>query len=143
MRRRPTWALAAGALVIAAVLGFLIYQGISNNLVYYMTPSELLSRGVAADGHSYRLGGQVRPGSREWNARTQTLQFILQDPHGRIHVVSHGLPPEMFREGAGVVVEGTFQGSLFRATSLMVKHCASYVAPKPGHTPPPDNCVTT
>lgn len=139
-RKRP---LLAGSLIIALALGFLVYQGISNNLVYYMTPSELLARGVAADGHSFRLGGQVRPGSRQWNARTETLRFVLQDPHAAIRVVSHGLPPEMFREGAGVVVEGTFLGSIFRATTLMVKHCASYQAPKPGHTPPPDNCVTS
>lgn len=143
MRRRRTRALLAGGMVILAVLGFLIYQGISNNLVYYLTPSELLARGPAAQGHYFRLGGQVRPGSRRWNAHSRTLHFILQDPHAAIPVVSHGMPPAMFRQGMGVVVEGTFAGRVFDATTLMVKHCASYRAPRPGHTPPVDDCVTT
>lgn len=139
---RATRSLAAGGVLIASVLGFLIFQGISNNLVYYMTPSELLAKGPSADRGSFRLGGQVRPGSKTWNARTRTLRFILQDPKAAIPVVSHGLPPEMFRPGIGVVVEGTYTGSLFEATTLMVKHCATYRAPKPGHVPPPDDCVT-
>lgn len=140
--RRPARSLAAGGVLIAAVLGFLIFQGISNNIVYYITPSELLAKGPQADNQDFRLGGQVRPGSRRWNAATQTLRFVLQDPKGSVAVVSHGLPPEMFREGIGVVVEGRYTGAIFDATNLMVKHCATYRAPKPGHVPPPDNCTT-
>lgn len=140
--RNPARSLTAGGVLIAAVLGFLIFQGISNNIVYYITPSELLAKGPQADGQSFRLGGQVRPGSRHWNAATQTLRFVLQDPKGHVSVVSHGLPPEMFREGIGVVVEGRYTGWTFQATNLMVKHCATYRAPKPGHVPPPDNCTT-
>jgi cytochrome c-type biogenesis protein CcmE len=139
--RHSARAIAAGVLAIAGTLGFLVYQGLSNNLVYYITPSELLAKG-AVDGHTYRLGGQVQPGSRHWNARSQTLRFVLQDPRARIAVVSHGLPPAMFREGVGVVVEGTYAHHHFEAVTLMVKHCAAYRAPVPGRVPPPDNCVT-
>lgn len=141
MRRRIR-TLALGIAVITAALGFLVYQGLANNLVYYVTPSELLAKGAAADGQSLRLGGLVRPGSRRWNAATQTLSFVLQDPKASVPVVSHGLPPQMFREDIGVVVEGTYRQGLFQATDLMIKHCADYRAPKPGQVPPPDNCVT-
>jgi cytochrome c-type biogenesis protein CcmE len=140
--RRPVRSLAIGVSLIAGVLGFLVYQGLSNNLVYYVTPSELLAKGSKADGQSLRLGGQVRPGSRHWNSTTQTLSFVLQDPEASVPIISHGLPPQMFREGVGVVVEGTYSHGLFRATNLMIKHCATYRAPKPGQVPPPDNCVT-
>ncbi|MBV9278586.1 MAG: cytochrome c maturation protein CcmE [Chloroflexi bacterium] len=136
--RHPARALITGGLLIMAVLGFLVYQGLSNNLVYYITPSELHARGTAADGQSFRLGGQVRPGSVHWNASTQALRFILQDPRGWVSVASHGTPPELFRPGAGVVVEGTFTGSSFQATNLMIKHGSDYRAPKPGATPVPD-----
>lgn len=134
--------LALGIVVIVATLGFLVYQGLANNLVYYVTPSELLAKGLGADGHSLRLGGLVQPGSRHWNAATQTLTFVLQDPKASVPVVSHGLPPQMFREDIGVVVEGTYRHGLFRATDLMIKHCSTYRAPKPGQVPPSDNCVT-
>lgn len=137
--RRSTRSVALGALVILAVLGFLVYQGISNNLVYYITPSELLAKGAAADGQSFRLGGQVRPGSVHWTARAQLLRFALQDPKAVVWVVSHGLPPPLFRPGSGVVVEGTFTGGAFTATNLMIRHGSTYRAPKPGETPVPDN----
>ncbi len=77
--RRPARSLALGVAVIAAVLGFLIYQGISNNLVYYITPTELLAKGAAADGQSFRLGGKVKTGSIQWNGRTHYLRFVLED----------------------------------------------------------------
>jgi cytochrome c-type biogenesis protein CcmE len=139
--RSPARKLTGGGLVIAAALAFLIFQGISNNLVYYTTPSELMAKGAAANGLSLRLGGQVRPGSVAFNGRTEELRFILQDPRAAIAVVSYGLPPEMFKAGIGVVVEGTYTGSLFAATNLMIKHGASYRAPKPGQTPVADGYV--
>lgn len=141
--RRPARSVALGGLLIAAVLAFLVYQGISNNLVYYITPSELLAKGASADGQSLRLGGQVRPGSVRWNPRTQALAFILQDPKGWVRVTSHGLPPSMFRPGIGVVVEGTYAHHFFSATNLMIKHGSNYRAPKPGDTPVPDNYVSS
>jgi cytochrome c-type biogenesis protein CcmE len=78
------------------------------------------------------------------------LQFILQDanPRKAVRVVSHGVPPEMFRSGAGAVVEGTYTAApsrggaptaIFDATNLMVKHDGTYEAPKPGDTPVPDD----
>jgi cytochrome c-type biogenesis protein CcmE len=139
--RHPTRALAIGSAVILAVLGILIYQGLSNNLVYYITPSELLAKKDVA-GQSLRLGGQVRPGSVQLNERTRFLRFVLQDPRASVEVVSHNLPPEMFRPGIGVVVEGTYTGSRFDATNLMIKHSNAYRAPKPGQTPAPDNYVS-
>ena len=140
---RSTRSVALGGLLITGILAFVIYQGISTNLVYYMTPSELRAKGISAYGESVRLGGQVRPGSVRWNAKTENLRFILQDPKGSVPVTSQGLPPEMFRPGAGVVVEGRYAGSFFDATNLMIKHGNSYRAPKPGETPVPDNYVSS
>lgn len=141
--RRPARSLIAGGLLIAAALGFLVYQGLANNLVYYYTPSELKAKGASAIGESLRLGGQVRPGSVFWNPRTRYLRFTLQDPEAAVEVVSHGLPPEMFRAGAGVVVEGTYGKQVFSASNLMIKHGSSYRAPRPGQTPLPDNYVSS
>ncbi len=136
--RNPRRSLATGAVLIGAVLSFLIYQGISNNLVYYSTPSEML-RHHPVQGESFRLGGQVRPGSVHFNFNSRVLKFVLQDAKSAIHVISHGTPPQMFRAGAGAVVEGTYQSGIFSATNLMVKHGNDYRAPKAGQTPLPDN----
>jgi cytochrome c-type biogenesis protein CcmE len=140
--RRPARKLVAGGLVIVAALAFLAYQGLANDLVYYITPSELIARGASADGQSLRLGGQVRPGSVDFNSKSQKLRFILQDPKAAVAVISYGIPPEMFKAGVGVVVEGTYTGRFFAATNLMIKHGSSYRAPKPGQTPVPDGYVS-
>jgi cytochrome c-type biogenesis protein CcmE len=139
--RRPARALILGGTLIAAVLGFLIYQGISNNLVYYITPSELLAKGAAAEGQSFRLGGEIRPGSVLWNAKAEVARFIIQDTNGaHIAVVSHGTPPEMFfTRGIGCVVEGTLHGDIFDATTLMIQHSSVYRAPtRRGQAPSSD-----
>jgi cytochrome c-type biogenesis protein CcmE len=138
--RHPTRSLVIGSALIIGVIGVLLYQGISSNLVYYITPSELLAKHGTA-GQSFRLGGQVRPGSVQLNARTRYLRFVLQDPKGSVQIVSHDLPPQMFRAGIGVVVEGTYTGTSFSATNLMVKHSNAYRAPRPGQTPVPDTYV--
>jgi cytochrome c-type biogenesis protein CcmE len=139
--RRPTRSLVLGGTVILAAIAFLIYQGISSNLVYYITPGELLAKGALAQGQTFRLGGQVRPGSVHWNGKTKTVRFDLQDADGKaeVSVTSHGQPPRLFREGTGCVVEGSFTGRVFSATNLMIKHSSDYRAPKPGDTPVPDN----
>jgi cytochrome c-type biogenesis protein CcmE len=141
--RRPARSIALGGLLIAAALGFLVYQGLASNLVYYITPSELKAKGPSAYGQSFRLGGQVRPGSVHWGSATQVLRFVLQDPKAAVSVVSHGTPPELFRAGAGVVVEGTLAKSVFSATNLMIKHGSDYRAPRPGQTPVPDNSFSS
>jgi cytochrome c-type biogenesis protein CcmE len=135
--RHTTRSLIIGAVVIVAALGFVVYQGLASNLVYYITPSELLAQGPTA-GQSFRVGGQVKPGSIHWNVKTASLRFIIRDPKTAIPVVTHGEPPQLFRAGAGVVVEGTFAHGLFSATTLMIHHDNRYVAPKPGSTPAPD-----
>ncbi|MGE5750468.1 MAG: cytochrome c maturation protein CcmE, partial [Gemmatimonas sp.] len=84
-------------------------------------------------GVPVRLGGQVKPGSMQWDAKTLDLRFTVTDGVKDIAVRSTGSPPQMFREGMGVVVEGrVVPGGMFQATNLMVKHSNEYRAPKPG-----------
>ena len=61
------------------------------------------------------------------------LDFDVTDHQHLIHVRSNGVPPQMFREGIGVVVEGTMvRGGYFQSDRLMVSHNNEYRAPKPG-----------
>jgi cytochrome c-type biogenesis protein CcmE len=139
--RRAVIQLAIGMLVILAAIGFLAYQGLSNNLVYYITPSELLAKGRAADGQQLRLGGQVRPGSQRYSSGKHIFRFVLQDPKASVPVVSSDMPPPLFASGNGAVVQGTYRNGVFHATLIMVKHSSAYVAPKPGQYPKNNNYV--
>ena len=59
MKRRAKFLV--GGLVILVALAYLIYAGVTQSLVYFVTPTELLA--APAAGKSYRLGGMVQPGS--------------------------------------------------------------------------------
>ena len=129
-------ALAGGALALLAGFGYMLYGSIGDNLVYFLTPSELLARGEAAYGTPVRLGGQVVPGSVVWDARALELTFRLTDGTREIPVHSKGAPPQMFRDGAGVIVEGRYtRAGTFESTNLMVKHSNEYRPPHPGERP--------
>jgi cytochrome c-type biogenesis protein CcmE len=130
------WPRTAGIGVIAAVVAYLVWGGIGNSLVYFLTPSELLARGVAVQGAPVRLGGLVQPGTTHWDAARRELHFRLQDQSHAIDVVSVGLPPGMFTEGIGAIVEGVYSADgVFHSHNVMVKHSNEYRAPGPGVHP--------
>jgi cytochrome c-type biogenesis protein CcmE len=117
-----------GALVIVAALGYMIYAGVSQSVVYFVTPSELSAAPVA--GKAYRLGGMVLPGSVKWEPRTLELTFTVSDGKRTIPVRHKGTPPDLFGEGRGAVVEGSWapQG-YFKSSHIMAKHSEEYTAP--------------
>ena len=126
------WVLA-GAGVILAVFAWLTFGGLEENVVFFLTPQELLAKGDAGVDVPVRLGGQVKPGSMTWDAKTLDLRFTITDGARDVQVHSTGAPPQMFRDGMGVIVEGRYgSGGVFEATSLMVKHSNEYRAPAPG-----------
>lgn len=132
---KRTRVLVALAVIVAA-LGVVAWKGLSGNLVYYQTPTELLSKGSAAVGERARLGGLVDRGSvrREGAA----VRFILTDGTTRMTVVDASGVPSLFEEGKGVVVEGAYGADgTFHADTVIVKHSDRYQPPKPGETPPP------
>jgi cytochrome c-type biogenesis protein CcmE len=130
--KRPLFALGAIAVALAAFV-VITAGGIGENLVYYWGPTELHDAGDKAVGASIRLGGQVRPGSIAWDGQSSNLAFDVTDGKQFVHVKSQGVPPQMFREGIGVVVEGTMtDGGHFESNRLMVSHDNEYRAPGEG-----------
>lgn len=121
-----------GAAVIVAVFAWLLFGGLQKNVVFFLTPRELLAKGAEGVGVPVRLGGQVKPGTLKWDAKALDLRFTVTDGVREMQVHSTGAPPQMFREGMGVIVEGRVVGGVFEATNLMVKHSNEYRAPKPG-----------
>ncbi|NIP78915.1 MAG: hypothetical protein GWM90_06840 [Gemmatimonadetes bacterium] len=125
-----------GAILVLGGFGYLIWGGLGSNLVYFLTPSELLARGDAAYEQPVRLGGQVVPGSIQWDAEALDLRFRVTDGTDTLLVQSTGAPPAMFKDTMGVVVEGTYhREGVFQSTNLMVQHSNEYKAPPEGHRP--------
>lgn len=132
--------LILAALATAVVIGVLAAQTLQTAAVYYLTPTEAAKRGIAA-GQSARLGGQVLPGTLQYDAATRDLRFTIGDGISTVKVVGAGAPPGLLHEGAGAVVEGTFGADgIFRATQVIAKHDEVYTAPAgsavPSHQTP-------
>ena len=118
----------AGAVIWVAV------SGLSNNLVYYRTPTEILRGGPSLTGERIRLGGLVLPGTVR--AAGRDVDFVVSDETTRMSVVASGGVPSLFRAGQGVVVEGYYgRDGLFHADTVLVKHSDQYRPPAPGETP--------
>lgn len=129
MRGRKLKYLVAGGIVVAALLT-LIYSGVKESAVYFYTPSELNQRKESLSGRSLRIGGMVVNGSIQWNPQTLLLTFELTDGQGTVFVRHKGTAPDLFKEGAGAVVEGTWTpDGYFRASTIMAKHSEEYKPP--------------
>jgi len=118
----------AGGIVILGALAYMIYAGVTQSAVYFVTPEELQAAPVT--GKAYRLGGLVAPGSLTWEPRALDLRFSLTDGKATVPVRHKGTAPDLFGEGRGAVVEGSWTPEgYFKATLIMAKHSEEYKAP--------------
>ena len=133
VRRKTRWFMLGALLVAGSAFAVIAASGISNNLVYYWTPTDLKANGRKAYGATIRLGGMVAPQSIK-KIGGSNVEFIVHDGVNRVPVKTTTVPPQMFRENIGVVVEGTMvPGGYFQSSRLMVSHNNEYKAPEKGH----------
>jgi len=116
------------------VLVFLLVT-LSGNLVYFKTPTEVSSEVVDADSR-LRLGGQVANGTV--TSTSDGVAFEVTDGRIAVGVVHSGTPQELFREGIGVVLEGTWDGDTFHSDTMLIKHDEQYRTEESEYTPPGD-----
>ncbi|HYE92180.1 MAG TPA: cytochrome c maturation protein CcmE [Terriglobales bacterium] len=124
----------AGIAVLALALAYMIYAGVTQSAVYFVTPTELQAAPKA--GKAYRLGGMVEKGSVSWKPATLDLSFKVSDGQASVLVRHQGTPPDLFGEGRGAVVEGRWTpDGHFQATQILAKHSEEYKAPHDAAAP--------
>ncbi|HWV56014.1 MAG TPA: cytochrome c maturation protein CcmE [Longimicrobiales bacterium] len=129
-------ALVVGGAIVAAAVVFM-YFGLNSNLVFWLTPTEVVEMGESAYETPIRLAGMVSTGSVEWDADRIDLRFIVEDYNNRIEVRTKTAPPMMFQEGIEVVVEGRLtRAGVFEASNVMVMHSNEYRELPDDHPPP-------
>lgn len=121
--------LAVGALVAIIGSSVLAMSAVGQQASYFYSPGDIAKQGVPV-GRQVRLGGMVTNGSLRHEADGVTLAFVVHDEHNQVPVRFKGIPPDLFKEGSGVVAEGTFEGQTFVATNLLAKHDERYMPPK-------------
>src|SRR5690554_194765 len=97
--------LTIAVILIVGCLSYVLWGGLEENLVYFVTPTELADKGKSAVDKPVRLGGMAH----EIEMVGAELRFVVKDEAHTIPVSTKTTPPQMFHEGIGVVVEGSLQ----------------------------------
>jgi cytochrome c-type biogenesis protein CcmE len=121
--------LALAALTAVLGSGVLAMSAIGDRASYFYAPGDIAREG-APQGRDVRLGGMVTKGSVARARDGVTLQFVVHDEAHSVPVTFKGIPPDLFKEGSGVVAEGSFQGNTFVASNLLAKHDENYKPPQ-------------
>jgi cytochrome c-type biogenesis protein CcmE len=126
MRRKKT-KFIIGSCVIVIIIGYLVYTGMKGSSLYYMTVSELVARGSGLYEEGVRISGDVQTGSVHWDSDSLNLRFVMTDGKESVDVAYRGGLPDMFQEGAPVVIEGQYSSTgIFHATQLLAKCPSKY-----------------
>jgi len=124
-RKQKRLSLIAGLAVVLALAATLVLTALRDQIVFFYSPTELHTKAVAA-GTPVRLGGLVKDGS--WKKNGENNSFIITDGDTDANVTYVGILPDLFREGQGIVAEGslTRDGS-FAASNVLAKHDENYI----------------
>lgn len=116
--------IGAGAATALALMAF------QQNLLYFYSPLQV-SNGEAPDNRAFRIGGLVVAGSVNRNQENLDVEFTLTDTVETVRVVYSGILPDLFREGQGIVANGSLnQEGVFVASEVLAKHDENYMPPE-------------
>jgi len=125
--RRFAW-IAAGVAVLGLAVA-LVLNAFQSNLVFFFTPSQVVAK-EAPQGRPFRIGGLVEAGSLQRTPNSLDVKFIVTDTVQRLPVAYNGMLPDLFKEGKGVVSQGSVGADgIFRATEVLAKHDENYMPP--------------
>ena len=132
VRTRNRTRLIVAAVIVLGALGFLVFQGLGNATVYFRTADEAVAQKASLGDKRFRIEGTVAAGSvREVG---NDVTFKIQSRGTTVDVLHTGDPPELFRPGIPVVLEGRWKGGVFASDRIMVKHSETYRAEHPDRT---------
>ena len=123
-------AIAVGVVALGIATA-LVLAAFEKNLVFFFTPSQVAAN-EAPRGKVFRIGGMVVEGSVKRDG--VDVSFTVTDTAKTIPVVYRGPLPDLFREGKGVVAQGSLgEDGVFRAREVLAKHDENYMPPEAAH----------
>lgn len=129
VRKQRLMIVSGVVLGLSVAVGLLLFA-LQQNMNYFFTP-EQIEAGEAPVGANMRVGGLVVPGSVVRNNETLDVSFDLTDGKGVFSVHYHGILPDLFREGQGIVANGVLVAKdRFEADEVLAKHDEEYMAPE-------------
>src|SRR5262249_9626700 len=126
--KRKRLYLLLRSLAVLGIAAALVLSALNENLVFFYSPTQVADKNIAPE-RRFRLGGRVEAGSVKKNG--QEVRFTVTDTHKTVQVVYRGLLPDLFREGQGVVAEGSLgPDGVFVAHEVLAKHDENYMPPQ-------------
>jgi cytochrome c-type biogenesis protein CcmE len=124
-RRQRRLVLIGGALGVLGIAVTLMLNAYSGSIAFFNSPTDVVQNHLQP-GTRIRLGGLVKAGSLVHEADLR-IRFEVTDGTTDIGVTYQGLVPDLFREGQGVVAEGTLDDGVFNADTILAKHDETYM----------------
>ena len=115
--------------LITVLIVFFTLKSLEDNVVYFLSPTEIHNKSDISFNKKIRVGGLVKMGSI--NKEGNMINFIITDLKNEIVVSYTGLVPNLFSEGKGVVAEGKLNDKkYFIASKILAKHDENYMPPE-------------
>jgi len=116
-------------LISLVLIIYLSLKTLEDNVVYFLSPTEIQNKEEIKRNEKVRVGGMVKKNSIK--SYTNYISFILTDYENEINVTYSGTIPNLFSEEKGVVAEGTLKDkNYFIANKILAKHDENYMPPK-------------
>lgn len=123
--------IVIGVLFVAALM--LLVTNLGQATTYFKTADEAVRDKAELGDRRFRIQGLVVPGSLDSEGERST--FTIESNDVTVAVVHQGDPPELFKEGIGVVLEGRWAGAVYRSDRILVRHSSEYKAENPERIP--------
>jgi cytochrome c-type biogenesis protein CcmE len=120
--------VVAGAVIVSAI-GFLLYRGLTNATEYYLTTTQAVAQKAQLAGKDFRIQGTVLadPGVHQVG---HVVDFTIAGAGVSVPIVSSNEPPQLFKVGLPVVLDGHWAGTYFASDRIMVQHGSTYTEAK-------------
>ena len=116
-------------LVSTVFVVFIVLKSLEENVVYFLSPTEIYNKKNISYDEKIRVGGLVKKNSIITNETS--INFIITDLKNEIAVSYNGLVPNLFSEEKGVVAEGRLKDKkYFIADKILAKHDENYMPPE-------------
>jgi cytochrome c-type biogenesis protein CcmE len=125
-RKQRRLVLISSSLGVLALAAVLVLSALKDSIVFFNSPTDVVEKHVQP-GSRIRLGGLVKEGTVQ-RGDNLAVRFEVTDGNRAIAVSYQGILPDLFREGQGVIAEGTLEpGGEFKADSVLAKHDENYM----------------